>query len=433
MNYVVDELRNIITLIAIELILTIPFTQKRKYYFLRLIGGIAVCLAATALYLPIRSFIVSQGYGVAVITVSVVWYMGIICLTGGLMAFCHKMNKTELIWILITAYSAQHFIYVTAVEIMFFAVLGRVKDVWGQLGLSVAFAAAIYTAMYFLFIPKGGSNKRLNLQNDWRNFSVLCVFFVIFFGSTFVNQSNARREGINYLSMISDLVNCLLVVAVQYVSQRNARMRYEKEALAKSLENEKRRYEVFKNSVDYINIKCHDLKHEINAMRSSGQFRTERLDEIAESIAVYESFADTGNKILDTLLTDVNFLCLNNGISFSCMADASGFSAMKNEDVYCLFRNMLDNAVEYIKTVEDDEKKFIRLFVKNNGNMKVIHQENYFEGGLSLADGLPKTTKPDKFNHGFGMKSMRRIAKKYGGDMRVTAENNLFKIDIVLP
>ena len=153
---------------------------------------------------------------------------------------------------------------------------------------------------------------------------------------------------------------------------------------------------------------------------------------MTENIAVYESFANTGNHVLDALITDKNIICKNNDISFSCIADASGLSSVKNEDLYCLFGNILDNAIEYVKTVEEKEKRFIRLFVRSNDNIKVIHQENYFDGKLSFSGGLPQTTKADKINHGFGVKSIAHIVKNYGGELSVVTEDNLFKIDIVL-
>lgn len=429
---IIDEFRNALILIILELVLALPYLKKRSRYPLRLIFSVSVYLAFTLLYNFVYSFIRENGYDGFVVFMSSCWYITVAILTCGVMAFCHKANKTEVIWILITAYALQHFIYVTAVELVYFGILDESKNVLGQALLSLALTPFVGALAYFLFVPKGVWEKTLNLENRTSNFIALSVFFAVFFASTFVNQANARQDGINYLSMVSDLINCIFVVTVQYYSLRDARLRYDKARLEIALTNEKKRYETFKNSVDYINIKCHDLKKEIKAMKDFGICKEEKLDEIAESVAVYESFADTGNIVLDTLLTDVNFSCLNYGISFSCIADASGFCSIKNEEIYRLFGNILDNAVEYVKTIEDEEKRFIRLFVKSQGGLKIIHSENYFDGELALVGGIPQTTKNDKLNHGFGMKSVQQIVKKYGGEMQISSGGGLFKIDIVL-
>lgn len=431
MYLLIDEYRNLLALLAVELLLTVPYMKKRNRYALRLASGIAVSLAAVFLYLPVYKLIIAAP-SVAVTFIAVSWYLFLVVLTGGVIIFCHKTAVTELIWILITAYAVQHIVYVFSVEFVFFGLLDRARDVWGQFALSVPVAAVVYTAIYFLFIPNIRRSKHLFVHNNWRNCLMLALFFLIFFASTFVNQANARRDGINYLSIVSDFVNCLFVIVVQYVSLRTARMRTEKEALVLLLENEKKQYETFRNAVEYINIKCHDLKYEIASSGKDGNLDADRLDEITDKIAVYESFVETGNGTLDALLTDKNFICKNNGISFSCIADASGFNGVKNEDLYCLFGNILDNAIEYVSSLEEKEKKFIRLYIKSKENLKIIHQENYFSGRLSFASGLPQTTKSDKINHGFGTKSIKRITEKYGGAMSISAEDNLFKIDIVL-
>ncbi len=62
----------------------------------------------------------------------------------------------------------------------------------------------------------------------------------------------------------------------------------------------------------------------------------------------------------------------------------------------------------------------------------LIHQENWFGGSLERKDGEIVTTKSDKQNHGYGLKSMAAIARKYGGSMKVKTEDNLFQVNILL-
>ena len=50
-----------------------------------------------------------------------------------------------------------------------------------------------------------------------------------------------------------------------------------------------------------------------------------------------------------------------------------------------------------------------------------------------MQDGLPITTKNEQNYHGFGMLSIRHIVEKYGGTMSVRTDQNLFRLDILLP
>ena len=51
---------------------------------------------------------------------------------------------------------------------------------------------------------------------------------------------------------------------------------------------------------------------------------------------------------------------------------------------------------------------------------------------LRFDGGLPRTTKRDTENHGFGMRSVRASLKKYGGELRISAENQLFNVNFLL-
>jgi hypothetical protein len=61
-----------------------------------------------------------------------------------------------------------------------------------------------------------------------------------------------------------------------------------------------------------------------------------------------------------------------------------------------------------------------------------IQEENYCTDNLTFVKGLPVTTKKDTLNHGFGMKSISLIVKKYNGNMSILTEDHIFHLNIVL-
>ena len=65
--------------------------------------------------------------------------------------------------------------------------------------------------------------------------------------------------------------------------------------------------------------------------------------------------------------------------------------------------------------------------------MASLHVENYFVGPLEFSDGLPKSTKGDDPNHGFGMRSMERTAQRYGGTLVASTQDDLFLLDVAVP
>ena len=71
------------------------------------------------------------------------------------------------------------------------------------------------------------------------------------------------------------------------------------------------------------------------------------MEDIRKSVAIYDAKIETGNRLLDVLLTEKSLYCEQNGITLSCMADGEKLSFLEDSDLYCLFGNVVDNALKY--------------------------------------------------------------------------------------
>ncbi len=102
-------------------------------------------------------------------------------------------------------------------------------------------------------------------------------------------------------------------------------------------------------------------------------------------------------------------------------------------DICTIFGNALDNAIEAVMRIEDPEKRLIHLTVSAQHAFVLIHVENYFEGELKFEGGNLVSTKGDDRFHGYGFKSLRYTAERYGGSVSVEAENNWFDLKLLIP
>ena len=59
--------------------------------------------------------------------------------------------------------------------------------------------------------------------------------------------------------------------------------------------------------------------------------------------------------------------------------------------------------------------------------------ENYCEEEPVFEDGLPASTKDDPRFHGYGLKSIRYVARKYGGTATVGVRDSWFELKVLLP
>lgn len=211
--------------------------------------------------------------------------------------------------------------------------------------------------------------------------------------------------------------------------------RIEVEALQRMLEMQYNSYQIAEDSIALVNQKYHDLKHQIAVLRGGieGEEKQRYLDRMEDEIRRFESLNKTGNDILDTILTSKGLLFQKAGIRLTTVADGAALSIMDNMDISALFGNALDNAMDGVMQLPDERDRLIHLTVSNQKGFLRIVVENRFDGDVELQDGLPKTTKGSTAFHGFGVKSMKSIAEKYGGSMRISTENGWFRVGILIP
>ena len=210
--------------------------------------------------------------------------------------------------------------------------------------------------------------------------------------------------------------------------------RHENRTMHDFISNKMRYYEMSHEGIVSLQTKCHDLKHQIHAIRSeAGKAKfNEYLDELEDSINEYSTVIECGNPTIDIVLTEKNILCYSNHVKFSYMIDGSLFSFLTEREIYSLFGNALDNALEAVTRIEDPERRMITLKSNARGGMAVLQVENTYAGDMSLAgDTLPATTKTGS-GHGFGLRSIQRIAEKHGGTMTLRTDGGVFRLTAVM-
>ena len=157
------------------------------------------------------------------------------------------------------------------------------------------------------------------------------------------------------------------------------------------------------------------------------------LAEIEGSVRTYESIVHTGSAVLDTILTEKSLYCKDHGITITCMADGSQMDFMNMIDLYAVLGNAVDNAIEEVGKFEEKEKRQIDVLIYRKQQFLAIHVTNPMEGQLVYEEGLPVTTKGSRIVHGFGLRSVRHILKKYDGFLTIQEEDGCFSLLMLIP
>lgn len=227
----------------------------------------------------------------------------------------------------------------------------------------------------------------------------------------------------------------LLMIEAFHLQKLDADRKQEMDMINMILQKQYVQYKVSQENIDLINRKYHDLKHQIQIIRSESDTdkRTAYLDEIEQGIKKYEMENKTGNSVLDTILSSKSEICLKQGISMIVVADGKLLNHIHVMDLCTIMGNALDNAIEYELQVENPEERLIHVNVYEKNSFICVVIENYYNGEMVFQEGLPITTKRNTEYHGYGLKSIRYSVEKYDGYINVGIKDNWFRLEMLLP
>ncbi len=227
----------------------------------------------------------------------------------------------------------------------------------------------------------------------------------------------------------------MAVLYAYHIQVKEIQLRLEKDALRNIMEMQYKNYQLSMESMDVVNQKYHDLKHQINLLRSQADAGKtgEYLDKMEHEIKIYETQNKTGNQILDAVLTNKSMVCQKHEIELKVIMEGQSLSFMDDMDISALFGNMLDNAIESVIRQKEKEKRLIWLYVSREKQFVRIRTENYCDEKIQFRNGMPVTAKKDKRLHGYGMKSICATVEKYGGSTVACQKDNWFELKILIP
>ncbi len=410
---------------VIGLLLISYHLRRRKHFSIRLI--VSLLLGCTFHYL-IRHLYIVGSTPLAMATHAASVLLVFITLVG-ITCICYEESIWTALFMAATGYLAQD-------------IAGSVKTIFRQMNwvssilqlelgvliLDLICYGLIYVLFYFALRPFV-KNREDSVGNKSKAvFSVGVLLLCIFMAR--LSQDNPDRNNIAIIAeAIFQIIIDVLVIALQFGVMEQARLNSNMETMRELVHTQRVQYEASKESAQLINEKYHDLKHLLKSFR--GTVPQEQLDQLKHSIAAYERPANSGNEVLDVLLAEKIGICQQRGIVLTCSLGMTDFSFVEELDLYSLFQNALTNAINAVSALPEGTERFISLSSSRDGNMLNIHVENPCQEDITFVNGLPQT-KEDPDWHGFGMKSMNRIAEKYNGMLTAEQRGKMFFLDILL-
>ena len=218
---------------------------------------------------------------------------------------------------------------------------------------------------------------------------------------------------------------CVTLLYLQTELFKKAAMQKEMDALNLLYDRQRKQYQIARQNVQIINRKCHELKVQIADLRrlQPDEATTRSLDEAEQAARMYDANAATGNEVLDVVLTEKSLLCESRGIQLNAVANGSCLGFFEAGDLYALFANALDHAVESSVQASRPECRVIDLLVCVRQGFVVVN----------IISPLRPPEQQASRSAQYELKVIRRIVQKYKGTLTLEEQGEFFAEKIIFP
>ena len=401
-------------------------SEKRSRFILRL-SCVCATLLLMALFVPLSLETQVLGlipYGLGVFGSKFAY--AVIALY-----ICYKVKFSFVLFVCCISFCAQNVTTnILNVIIPYVTIENVVGDNIVELLLIAACFILVYFSVYKIFIAQTKGALLIRPNTAQTIAFVVTVLFVSIFLSSYLpshmTDSTSKIVAKGVVSLCDILIICLQIFTLMY-----SRSTYDIQMVSSMWAKDREAYLLKKEKMDSLNLKIHDVKHLIRNLDYSEI--SDEINEIDDSIDQYDAVVYTGNKALDVAVNEKLDYCRRHDIEFTVIANGEELYFMKDTDIYSLFGNILENAIESVSKIEEKEKRVISLNISSLNKEIYIKQSNFYLGEVELENGIPQTTKAHKEDHGFGVKSICLLVEKYGGNCAFSFENGIFSLEINLP
>lgn len=181
----------------------------------------------------------------------------------------------------------------------------------------------------------------------------------------------------------------------------------------------------------------HDYKNHMLSVRQL--IKEHKSEDALEYIDAYISLTakvnrriNSGSKILDIIVNSKLGEAKAKNIDFTCEVGYVGDTGITDMDMCALMANLLDNAIEACERIEG-ERAWICLKIVRRNDMLLIKLGNSIAAADALKRDFFQSEKDKQKIHGWGMKSVEKVLKKYDGNKEHYIGDKEFEIFINIP
>jgi hypothetical protein len=274
-----------------------------------------------------------------------------------------------------------------------------------------------------------GSMVAANAKTALAVMPIVSIFVLKQFIAHFIELPYAPdiREIIPIISIA--VVNIFIFVFVEIIIRQNEKAQ---KLIIVETQNEAHRshIELLMQNQNEIRTMTHDFRQQVQELYTLCEEK--RYDELSQKLTELSErreknlLADTGNTMLDSILTSKIEIAAKSEIDFKRELDVEPKLGYINSEICVLLGNALDNAIE--ACMRSKNEKFIGMELTATQNQFLCHIINTVGTTPQTEGAFLKTSKANSLHHGVGLQSMSQICENLGGKMNYSYDEKYFNV-----
>ncbi|MCH5202192.1 MAG: GHKL domain-containing protein [Oscillospiraceae bacterium] len=194
-------------------------------------------------------------------------------------------------------------------------------------------------------------------------------------------------------------------------------------------------YAMLQNQYENSNILIHDIKHHLLSIKELSTQKdcigiNNYIDNLYGEYQIKYLQNYSSNKLINAIINRYAMICNDLDIKLFTDIRDIDFSFISDNNLTSILDNILENAVEASKG--SSEKRIELTIRQTNLNFVAIKIWNYSGKAPNIKNGKLVTTKDNHNIHGFGIKSIERIARQYSGNVNYSFEDDNMKFSLTI-
>lgn len=306
----------------------------------------------------------------------------------------------------------------------------------------------VYTDLSFVFsiiVIVLHNRKNRSYNKNIRQLTIMCLLIMAHFGFMCLSMAD-KKTNLNYItvSMHSVFQGIIIVLSIAqfYSIKRGNQFLLADEELKRLRLEMQHTYDYYmlaNEKYDDISKLRHDINNQINTVKmliADGVDKAEAekiIEQLQSRLSEIRAVEFCGNPIINAVLTAKSHEAGAGGIETDFLLRGCENLPFDNYDICSLFANLCDNAIEACKKFENSKHRFIEIRSGIKENYFILKVRNSsVKSEIKYVNRLFRTSKKNEAGHGYGLKIINSIVKKYNGEIKINSGDGEFTVIVTL-